>query len=187
MFSKYQKRVRQVRDLCAAQNDQKAQTVTAQSSRSASVTMELDSHPANIVLDFGKHRGKRLSEVPNEYLGLLTMWSCSMGCCEDSDCEGEEECGNKVKVRRWTMTKCGAYDSRGPCQCRTCEQLAFLATKDDVTSAAREICTMKRLCCRCWSFMPPVGQARANGAGHDDWSSRFLHKSCWIQIRNGHM
>jgi len=141
---------------------------------------EIEDQPGNVVLRFGKHRGKRLTEVPNAYLGWLTMWRCSKDCCNDSDCD--EECGNEVKVRRLTVTNCGAYSRPDPCTCSRCEALTFLAKQRDVVSAAREVAEMKHLCCECWSFMPPIGDARANGAGHLDWSSRFLHKSCWREL-----
>jgi hypothetical protein len=84
-----------------------ASTIFFGTSLSSTMQRPLESHPANIVLDFGIHRNKRLSEVPNAYLGWLTMWKCAVTCCDDSDCE--EDCGGEDKVRRFTASDCGAY------------------------------------------------------------------------------
>lgn len=40
---------------------------------------------------------------------------------------------------------------------------------------------------RCWSCggkLIPVGSSRFNGAAHDDWDGRYLHKKCWKELRN---
>lgn len=145
----------------------------------------METPPANIVLDFGKHRGRRLSEVPNAYLGWLTMWKCTTFCCDDDDCEGDECSSNKVSVRRYIATRCESWQSNPDlvcCHCSRCRIVSFLAKQNVVVSAARELATMKRLCCACWSPMPPIGDARVNGAGHADWQGRYLHKSCWREL-----
>jgi len=136
----------------------------------------------DIILNFGKYRGKRLTEIPNAYLGWLTMWDCASICCEDSDCEGE--CGNVEKVRRFTRTKCSSWcsDPDYVCDCSRCTSLAFLQKQTDIVAAARRLVTTKRLCCHCWTVMPSVGNDRSNGKPHLDWSSRFLHKKCWQQL-----
>ena len=137
--------------------------------------------PDDGLLDFGKHKGKALTDVPNEYLGWLTMWECALGCCTDSDCEGE--CGNKLKVHRFVKQQCWYSDPDHVCGCSECKSRAFLATKrPHVVAAARELATARRLCCKCWKYMPPVGDARSNGRYHCDWSTRFLHKTCWREI-----
>jgi len=42
-------------------------------------------------------------------------------------------------------------------------------------------CGRRRPCDECGKPLQPIGRARANGVRHHgDWSSRTLHKKCWI-------
>ncbi len=39
---------------------------------------------------------------------------------------------------------------------------------------------------RCWHCagkLVPVGSSRFNGAAHDDWDGRYLHKKCWSELK----
>ena len=132
-----------------------------------------------LVLLFGKHKGKRLDQVPNEYVGWLTMWEVFYHCCNDvANCEGE--CGGQVKIRCSTKKDCGRYCN--PPNCATCESLTFLKRQTEVVTAARDETKRRRLCRECWKVMPSIGHNRTNGAGHSDWDERFLHKKCFREI-----
>ena len=139
-----------------------------------------------LVLLFGKHKGKRLDQVPNEYLGWLTMWEVTYHCCGDmANCEGE--CGRQVKIRCLTRKDCGRYCIRDniveQCSdCRNCESLTFLKRQTEVVTAARDATKRRRLCRECWKVMPAVGHNRTNGAGHSDWDERLLHKKCFREL-----
>ena len=37
-------------------------------------------------------------------------------------------------------------------------------------------------CWHCGGKLVPVGSSRSNGAGHDDWDDRYLHKKCWREL-----
>ena len=37
--------------------------------------------------------------------------------------------------------------------------------------------------CHSTGRLPPIGNARANGALHDDWDSRLYHKKCWQRLK----
>lgn len=38
---------------------------------------------------------------------------------------------------------------------------------------------LKTKCWHCDCNLVAVGTSRSNGADHDDWEERYLHKSCW--------
>lgn len=38
---------------------------------------------------------------------------------------------------------------------------------------------MNKLCIDCKQPLVKIGTARKNGAAHDDWPDRTLHKECW--------
>lgn len=42
---------------------------------------------------------------------------------------------------------------------------------------------LKTRCWHCEGALVPLGSARSNGADHDDWPDRFLHKSCWKTLK----
>lgn len=37
-------------------------------------------------------------------------------------------------------------------------------------------------CWHCGTKLVPVGSSRLNGAAHDDWDGRYLHKRCWRDL-----
>jgi hypothetical protein len=39
-------------------------------------------------------------------------------------------------------------------------------------------------CWHCGGKLVPVGSSRANGASHDDWDGRYLHKKCWLELKS---
>jgi hypothetical protein len=55
-------------------------------------------------------------------------------------------------------------------------------TQHDTIVAARRYMTETRICFQCGRKMPPIGNSRSNGASHDDWSTRKLHKQCFRDI-----
>lgn len=54
----------------------------------------------------------------------------------------------------------------------------------DAVTAARKYVKERRLCLKCFKVMPPIGNMRANGAPHDDWTQRSLHKACFYKLVN---
>ena len=132
------------------------------------------------LMPFGEHRGVPLDQVPNSYLGWLTMWHAEFHCCYDLNCEGE--CGGVERARRLVMSHCpraGCGDT-----CASCAALRFLARHHEIVCAARELVQLRGLCINCWTQMPPIGYARQNGRNHADWTARFLHKQCWRTLLN---
>jgi hypothetical protein len=43
---------------------------------------------------------------------------------------------------------------------------------------------IKKKCTYCGKFLQAIGNARKNGKLHNDWSTRSLHKKCFIEIQN---
>ncbi len=39
-------------------------------------------------------------------------------------------------------------------------------------------------CWHCGGKLVPVGSSRNNGAAHDDWDERYLHKKCWRELKS---
>ncbi len=54
--------------------------------------------------------------------------------------------------------------------------------KSDVANFAKAY--LKDKCWHCGSKLVPVGSSRTNGAGHDDWDGRYLHKKCWKELKD---
>lgn len=38
-------------------------------------------------------------------------------------------------------------------------------------------------CYHCGKPLTPIGNARTNGADHEDWDTRQFHKKCWRQLK----
>lgn len=38
-------------------------------------------------------------------------------------------------------------------------------------------------CWHCGTKLVPIGNNRSNGAYHDDWDGRYLHKACWKTLK----
>lgn len=53
--------------------------------------------------------------------------------------------------------------------------------KKDVHEFAKNFLTTK--CWHCGRKLVPVGHARINGATHEDWDGRYLHKKCWSELK----
>jgi hypothetical protein len=51
------------------------------------------------------------------------------------------------------------------------------------SKAAAEL-ARRNLCVDCLRPLVVVGNSRANGRRHNDWSSRLLHKRCWKSLMN---
>jgi hypothetical protein len=54
--------------------------------------------------------------------------------------------------------------------------------KRDVHNFAKSY--LDNICWHCEGKLVPVGNARINGAAHDDWDCRYLHKKCWRELKN---
>ena len=47
-------------------------------------------------------------------------------------------------------------------------------------------CAESYLMGKCWHCgvkLVPVGYSRSNGAAHEDWDGRYLHKKCWKELK----
>jgi hypothetical protein len=110
--------------------------------------------PGDLVLDFGKHSGRRIAAVPVPYL----RWLCAREVCwDDKLCVSDRTEADAVQ---WMWTK-----------------------KPRVIAAARAYVDMSKRCVQCCEPLVPMGHARANGKDHADWSSRRLHKKCWRELQ----
>ena len=129
-----------------------------------------DGFPLGTVL-FGKHKGQPISHVPPEYLVGMCCWQlAATPRCTDPDCDCTSfRCW---RVGRFREFRRGEQDWR--CWVRS--------THPQVVAVARRRVREERRCHKCGNKLVPVGSARANGAWHDDWAERTLHKKCWREI-----
>lgn len=107
-------------------------------------------------IPFGQHKGEGLAEIPGEYL----LWLCQYDVYINSN--GHEA------VRDETALNNGAKWVK--------------KNHSGIIKQARDEIKRRRLCLKCAKRLAPVGHDRANGRNHPDWSRRFLHKKCWIEI-----
>lgn len=188
------------------------------------------------MLSFGKHKGKRIRDVPRKYLRYLASWELTLSDDEpprfklgeraDAECQRILErmggLGPVLAEKPYLPAACGTFGSDltaldaqwvkdaqkfgGKRLWEHC--YAFMARYKELTSGfpstagrhsaalylnvkqrdvveARKHIRDNRLCARCSRYMPPIGHARANGRGHDDWDSRRLHKRCWQRALDG--
>jgi hypothetical protein len=99
-------------------------------------------------LDFGKHKGRMLQEVPLHYVHFLAgfrLWGTQQ--IKNESCASDWVSTNKSNVRLMAID--------------------FLHGK----------------CWKCGGKLVPVGASRQNGADHDDWEQRILHKQCWKLLK----
>ena len=54
--------------------------------------------------------------------------------------------------------------------------------KNEIRDFARAY--LSERCWHCGRKLVPIGDARSNGAAHDDWDGRFLHKKCWSELKS---
>ena len=102
-----------------------------------------------MILDFGKHKGKEIEDVPLTYVIFLAGYSMRWAKRVRADLAG---C-------KWVQ-----------------------AYRKDVVNAAQSYLEDK--CWHCGGKLVPVGSARMNGAAHDDWDGRYLHKRCWRELKD---
>ena len=100
-----------------------------------------------MILDFGKHKGTDIEDVPLEYMIFLAGYRLKGTKRVRADNDGS----------RWVLTN-----------------------KKDVREFAEAYLLTK--CWHCGGVLVPVGSSRSNGAAHDDWDWRFLHKKCWMEL-----
>ena len=149
---------------------------------------------AVMALTFGKYRGKRLNEVPSEYLVWLAGFDnkfetvaenvmyCDCNLCasfkRNSGATTLEEC---EEVLRRSIDKDGVvpFCVQGPSRPWW---VTYALHKDWVMNARREV-KNRRICTVCLKTIVPVGHARLNGKDHPDWEGRTTHKECWKNTR----
>ena len=102
-----------------------------------------------VTLDFGKHKGTVLQDVPLQYMIFLAGYRM----------ENTERVPTDLPGYHWVKTNRSAV-------CASAE--AYLQNR----------------CWHCGAKLVPIGSMRSNGAGHDDWDSRYLHKACWKLLRD---
>jgi len=71
--------------------------------------------------------------------------------------------------------------------CDQCEPMIHRRAKAEpavaqVDSKAPPSKTPKGKCTHCGRALVAIGRSRSKGAKHNDWSSRTLHKKCWIKM-----
>ena len=121
-----------------------------------------------MMLPFGKHKGQSISTVDPQYLARICCRElAATPRCWDPDCD----C---TSFSCWRVA-CFKEFRRGDDDFRYWVQRIH---PDVVTAARRRVCDERR-CRQCGGSLVPVGSARSNGAGHNDWSTRTLHKKCW--------
>ncbi len=101
-----------------------------------------------MILDFGKHKGSEVEDVPLAYIIFLAGYRMQGTKREKSDLKG---C-IWVQHRKKELHEFAK---------------GYLATR----------------CWHCGSKLVPVGGSRANGANHEDWDGRYLHKMCWRELK----
>ena len=108
-------------------------------------------------LEFGKRRGKTIRELDNSYLQWLAA----------RDVYVDEDNNNRTA---W----CERTDSESLQWVRKHHPAAIEAARAHIDDA--------KLCWHCLGRLVPVGDARANGRDHADWTARVLHKRCWREL-----
>jgi hypothetical protein len=59
----------------------------------------------------------------------------------------------------------------------------WVKTNKSAVCASAEAYLRSR-CWHCGEKLVPIGNMRSNGACHDDWEDRHLHKACWKLLKN---
>ena len=103
----------------------------------------------HVTLDFGKHKGSVLQDVPLQYMIFLAGYRM----------EDTERVPTDLAGYHWVKTNRSAV-------CASAE--AYLQNR----------------CWHCGAKLVPIGSMRSNGACHDDWESRYLHKACWKLLKH---
>ena len=112
--------------------------------------------PGGVLLDFGKHKGQALRELPANYLAFLC-------CYEHARVHGSDN------VERVDRERDGLIDW-------------LWENRADTIRAERQYARDRSLCLHCLRRLVPIGDSRANGKAHPDWEGRTLHKQCYKEI-----
>ena len=106
-------------------------------------------------LDFGKRRGRLVSELDPEYLRWLTCRDVTVG-----------RNGHMTVYERSDLDSIKWIKRNRPA----------------AIVAARAFVDESNLCWHCCKRLVPIGDARVNGKNHSDWETRKLHKRCWKEL-----
>lgn len=101
-----------------------------------------------MILDFGKHKGKSIDDVPISYIIFLAGYRLV----------GTKKYRSNLSACKWIKEVKPAVHAYAT---------SFLLNK----------------CWNCGGQLVPVGHSRMNGASHDDWEGRHLHKKCWRELK----
>lgn len=105
----------------------------------------------SFVLEFGKHKGKRIQDAPIDYVVWLAGFYLNGIECIDT------------------------YHNSAYKYVQTKQSQIVLESKK----------YLQNRCFHCGGKLVPIGNARENGADHEDWDQRILHKKCFKEILNG--
>lgn len=151
-------------------------------------TMADDSN--RVVLQFGKYKGEQLGEAPQTYIRWLTGQEVEVVdgkprltdlFASDSSAGVGEDVSNawttgdiKLAMERYIA----APEAETDCYLRSlaCSWLK----QPSIRIAAKRM--MNGFCWHCCTRLAPIGSARLNGADHEDWQGRLLHKKCFREL-----
>ena len=166
------------------------------------------------VLSFGKYCGKKLHQVPWEYVRWLSGYmnngrSVVTEWLKDSAESLMDVIDDEEAAKRHVLENYGIKDfpwKRGMTHAEVRTMLyngwntgvikkvhwdtygimAWKYVYNHQTEAIGKACDYllreRRICCYCGERLVPIGSARANGRGHDDWHGRKLHKTCYRRV-----
>ena len=105
-----------------------------------------------MILTFGKYKNQCMSDLPTEYVVWLAMYELTDQVFFLSDDDAFE------------FTKAQHY---------------IWGRQFKAVICARAEMKRRRICYDCLKPLVKIGHARNNGANHEDWTTRRLHKKCW--------
>jgi hypothetical protein len=159
-------------------------------------------------LPFGKHKGAKLSVlVKTNFQYVLWLSGRHLEWNKDRTYNVVDQCAKKIgTASRYKNCDCPEkpehlVDCLGHYAGETVEDTARLINErldvfdfpkfgyakawmvvnrnhPEATRAAADLIDTKRLCWACGKKLQAIGNARKNGAHHDDWNTRALHKKC---------
>ncbi len=140
-------------------------------------------------LPFGKYKGTTLEQLPSEYL----LWLAGYDYNIRDLAEQLSDCGCDLCVKYRTLSGCSTPEE--------CESFLDQSFRDKVVPnfiqgqskpwwtifalyrnwvfKARDEFKKRHICRDCLKKLVPIGTSRRNGAWHNDWDDRLLHKQCW--------
>lgn len=85
------------------------------------------------------------------------------------------DCGENCK-----LSKCPNCEKSMPEWLLYCYH-GFCLNCDMAGESGRKNIKNGNACEYCFGRLVPIGSSRQNGASHDDWDGRKMHKKCWLK------